>query len=81
MGNGVPVGDKFPNWWNRDARLENQINWPLEGIFYDVGNGVFWHPEWGDRPPANEDAVSLSKKMTAKVPIMIPVYGHSYLPS
>lgn len=81
LGHGVPVGDRFPNWRIRDNRLKDQVNWPLEGIVFDVANGVFWHLEWGDRPVANEHAVSLAMKMTARIPFMIPVYGHSYLPS
>jgi len=82
LSEGLPVGGGFPNW--RDPRSEEvlgQLEWPFEGIAFDIENNAFWWDRWGPRPPALADAIELARREIATVPRLIPVYGHRYIPA
>lgn len=78
---GLPSGDRFPNWRTPDQKLINQLEWPAEGILFDVRNSVFWYPAWGERPASTEEAVVVADGHLRVLPQVIPIFGHSYLPS
>ncbi|WP_424244235.1 hypothetical protein Dip510_001436 [Elusimicrobium posterum] len=78
---------RFPNWRKalndkdeKEAIFERLSN-PLEGLLFDVEHNDFWLEEFGERP------INLaSKKATLisyfqKVPKLIPLYSHRYLPA
>lgn len=72
----------WPDWRNGDPeRLREQLNRPVEGVLFDVQANSFWHRTWGIRPADPEKAMAIARKRLARVPKMIPVYGHRYLPS
>jgi hypothetical protein len=71
----------FPDWRHAaEAALRERLVWPLEGILFDVENNAFWHPAWGPKPAALEDALSIARREVAKAPALIPVFSHRYLP-
>ncbi|OWA37670.1 hypothetical protein B9G55_06380 [Saccharibacillus sp. O16] len=82
---GVPSGEKFPHW--RDfsernvKRIRKQLDWPLQGLLFDVEMNRYWHQDWGDRPSDMEEAKAAATRFYQEVPKLIPVYGHRYLPS
>jgi hypothetical protein len=52
-------------------------------VLFDVDrefNG-YWHATWGERPESRTEAVKAAEALLARVPRMIPVYGHRYLPA
>jgi hypothetical protein len=61
--------------------LRERIEWPADGICFDIRNKVFWWPEWGERPAADADAIAVASRYLERVPVLIPIFGHSYLPS
>jgi hypothetical protein len=72
----------WPDWRNGDPRgLREQIGWPVEGTLFDVEHNALWHPSWGHRPAEIIDALSTARRQLARVPTMVPVYGHRYLPA
>ncbi|MFI9817223.1 SMI1/KNR4 family protein [Saccharothrix variisporea] len=77
----LPTGGGFPDWRDGDPEaLRDQVEWPVEGVLFDVVENGFWYKPWGERPDAEDDAVELARTLLAAVPRMIPVTGHRCLP-
>ena len=80
----VPVGNGFYDWNNATVRpqaIRKALDAPVEGIVFDVKHNSFWMEEWGQRPTDIAAAVAVAFAALAKVPKLIPVYGHRYIPS
>jgi hypothetical protein len=72
----------WPDWRNGDPdEIRSQIDWPIRGILFDVEHDVVWHATWGDRPADLEDALAKARVFLARVPRLVPVFAHRYLPS
>jgi hypothetical protein len=80
---------EFYNW--RDFSEENvnkikyYLNWPIEGILYDIQNNGFWKKCFGQRTnDINENKKIalefLENSSNETVPKLIPVYAHRYVP-
>ncbi|MEU7528172.1 hypothetical protein AB0A74_20760 [Saccharothrix sp. NPDC042600] len=77
----LPTGAGFPDWRDGDPdALRGQVEWPVEGVLYDVVENGFWYTPWGERPVADDDAVALARTHLAAVPRMVPVRTHRCLP-
>lgn len=80
----LPVSRSFYNWrdFNKSNidKIQNMLNWPLDGILFDVENNVFWHKSWGLKPPNFFEAKQKCIEEMKKVPRLIPVFGHRYIP-
>jgi hypothetical protein len=71
----------WPDWRNGDPDdLRQHLNWPVDYLLWDVQHG-HWPPAWGERPDTNEAAVDKARSQLAKVPKMVPVYAHRFLPA
>lgn len=80
----VPVGEGFYDWDNATVRhqaIQNALDAPAEGIVFDVEHNKFWMEEWGERPKNIIEAVAVASAALAKVPKLVPVYKHRYIPS
>ena len=44
-------------------------------------HNAFWHPSWGQQPADTGEALSAARQQLDRVPKMIPVHGHRYLPA
>lgn len=81
----LPVSKGFVKW--RDYSEENiekirsSLDWPLEGMIFDIEENNFWYEEWGERAESLEEAINKCKEEMNKVPKMIPIYSHRYIPS
>ncbi|MEZ0110539.1 hypothetical protein ABH920_004554 [Catenulispora sp. EB89] len=74
--------EPWPDWRDGDrAALRRQVAWPLECVENYVEHYGFWLEEWGPRPEALEDALSVARKELAEVPVLVPVYAHRFLPA
>lgn len=72
----------WPDWRNSDpATLRVFLNWPGDGVLFDVEHNRFWYHTWGPRPDELSSALETARRMLAHVPVMVPVYGHRYLPA
>lgn len=79
---GLPTGPSWPDWRaGPEEDLRGQLFWPTEGLIFDVGHNSFWYPAWGPRPMRSADALDLARQQLAHVPVMVPVFGHRYLPA
>ncbi|MEV0896029.1 hypothetical protein [Actinoplanes sp. NPDC049802] len=80
---GLPLdGPRWPDW--RDGgpeELRERLGRPVEGVLFDVEHNGFWHREWGERPDGTAAALGAARRHLARVPTLVPVFGHRYLPS
>lgn len=79
---GLPVGVGFPDWRSGGSQqLRMRLNLPVAGLSYEVARGKFWWKQWGQRPSDTESAAKIARQALKKVPILVPLYGHCYIPS
>jgi hypothetical protein len=76
-----PLGQAFPNWRSGDdAILRERLDWPFEGMAFDIEHNTFWLDEWGIKPSSLPEALEVARRTFEKAPKLIPVYAHRYLP-
>lgn len=79
---GLPVGTSWPNWRSEGRRsLAKRLQLPAEGVLFAVEWDGFWADGWGQRPARMKDALRTARYQLARVPQLIPVYSHHYLPA
>lgn len=78
---GVPVGAQWPNWRSEGRRsLAKRLQLPVEGVLFAVEWSDFWDDSWGTRPARMKDALRTARYRLARVPALVPVHSHHYLP-
>jgi len=79
---GVPVGVGFPDWRSGGSQqLRMRLNLPIAGLSYEVAQERFWCKQWGHKPRDTEKAAEIARANLKKVPLLVPLYGHCYIPS
>jgi hypothetical protein len=74
--------DVFPNWRSGDqAEIQKRLEWPFEGMTFDIGNNEFWPAEWGTKPANLAHTVKIARKHVDAAPKLIPLFSHRYLPA
>jgi hypothetical protein len=87
LQNGLHISEGFVNWRQglvSEGMAENinsRLNWPLDGMIFDIKNNDFWFEQWGERPDGLQDRIALATKFYLTYPRLIPVYDHRYIPS
>lgn len=82
----LPVSDGFVNWRQglsdktTGENIIDRLGWPLEGILWDIKNGA-WLSIWCERPQNYDDQLATARSCYARVPKIVPVYSHRYIPS
>jgi hypothetical protein len=78
----LPMGPGWVDWRDGAADdLRGRLDWPIDGVVFDVHNNGFWPASWGDRPVDRGQAEALAREHLASVPKLVPVYSHRYLPA
>lgn len=78
----LPVNKGFINWRHASSEtIKERLNWPYEGMRFDVEANTFWLKEWGDKPHDINEAFRILRKAIDEAPLLIPVAGHRYLPA
>ncbi len=78
----LPLGDAWLNWRHATpAKIRERLQAPIEGVVFDVLNSGFWLPSWGPRPEADSAAEKAARQHLTRVPALIPLYDHRYLPA
>jgi len=65
--------------WRKDPELAGAMNWPLDGLYFDLEHNQLWHERWGNRPDSLEDQKEKLSKLVQSAPPLIPIIGHRYL--
>ncbi|CAA3018024.1 Hypothetical predicted protein [Olea europaea subsp. europaea] len=80
---GFPLGAGFPDWRSsRSARhhLRSAIDLPIASISFHIARNSFWSKSWGTRPSDPEKALKIARNALKRVPLLIPVFNHRYIP-
>ncbi|AXO78884.1 hypothetical protein DZC78_00260 [Olleya aquimaris] len=83
----LPVSSGFVHWRyginseKGKQEIENRLNWPLEGMLFDIKNNSFWLDKWGIKPSDYKEQKKIAINELAKQPKLIPIYSHRYLAS
>lgn len=56
------------------------LNWPYEGICFDIQNNSFWPGTWGPKPTSLSESFEIAKRKVDAAPRLIPIFAHRYLP-
>ncbi|XDD47314.1 hypothetical protein AB3N60_04295 [Leptospira sp. WS39.C2] len=83
---GLVIGERFYNWRdfseNNIYKIKKMLNWPLEGILFDIKNNLFWYNKIGKKPEKLENQIAIfSDWYHLNVPKLIPIYSHRFMPS
>ncbi|SEW46304.1 SMI1/KNR4 family protein [[Clostridium] fimetarium] len=50
----LPISGSFYNWRdfheNNIRNIQGMLNWPLEGVLFDIVENDFWDNNWGEKP-------------------------------
>ncbi len=77
----LPISERFPNWRSdSEAGLRDRLDWPYDGMCFDIEHNVFWMEEWGERPGALADAFAVAREKVEGAPRLIPIFSHRYIP-
>ncbi|MFZ2539073.1 MAG: hypothetical protein WAX04_09240 [Oscillospiraceae bacterium] len=85
LSTALPISNEFINW--RDCsegninRIKDRLGWPLEGMIFDIEHNSFWYSKWGAKPNDLSKSIEMCKEEFNKVPKLIPVCSHRYIPS
>lgn len=78
--NLVPVErPSFYNWLTDVDALRDRLEWPTEGLLFDVEYSGLWLPSWGDKPADVDARAERVRVLVAAAPRLIPVLGHRFL--
>ncbi len=82
LATGLPVSGRWVDWRNSDeAAIRERLNWPLEGICFDIEHNQFWLDDWGERPADLHEAFDVARRAVAEAPVLIPICSHRYIPA
>jgi hypothetical protein len=78
---GLPISNGWLNWRDDSTNhIERVLNWPYDGICFDIENNAFWIESWGKMPHALDDRFKIAKRAVTAAPKLIPIRGHRYIP-
>lgn len=81
LAHALPTSPSWPNW-RRDPpeTLRERLEWPYEGICFDVEQNGFWPVRWGQKPGSLDEARRIARQHVDAAPRLIPILSHRYLP-
>ncbi|MEM7223781.1 MAG: SMI1/KNR4 family protein [Pseudomonadota bacterium] len=57
-----------------------RLDWPRRGFHFDIEHNDLWLAEWGEPPTILAERFEVFDDAYAKVPKLIPIYGHRFIP-
>jgi hypothetical protein len=81
LQNALPTSPKFPNWRSEsEESLRGRLDWPADGICFDIEHNGSWWEEWGPEPDDLSAAFEIARQHIAEAPTLIPIFSHRYIP-
>lgn len=81
LAGGLPVGQGWPDWRAPDPlALRDALNWPVDGLLFDVEHNGWWYRAWPARPEATADALEVAYGLLRRAPQLVPLHGTYYVP-
>ena len=81
-----PTSDGFVNWRlglksdKEFNKIIQRLNWPWEGMVFDIKSNSFWMKSWGEKTNDIESKIQIAKEYYETYPRLIPIYSHRYIP-
>lgn len=73
---------RLPIWRHADEQtLRKRLEWPLEGMFFDIENNAFWLDQWGQKPEDLPAAFAIARRAYDQAPRLIPIASHRFIPA
>jgi len=86
LSHGLPVSLCFPNWRTgfikqeeKNRSIQDLLDWPFEGMCFDIGHNRFWMADWGQKPRDLQEAFRIARRKVDDAPKLVPVYSHRFL--
>lgn len=82
----LPVSNDFAEWRSALTSPDgyevvlSRLEWPWEGMLFDMENNDFWIKDWGPKPTAKEEQIHIARQFYNTYPKLIPIYSHRYIP-
>ena len=77
----VPVGHGWADWRGPADALRTRLEWPINGLLFDVEHNSFWPRSWGSRPDVDAQAVEEARRHLLSWPKLVPLFSHRYAPA
>lgn len=68
------------DWRHDDVAIRKALEWPLEGLLFDLEHSDLWRPQWGDRPDTMGGRAERVTDLVHAAPRLVPIFGHFYVP-
>lgn len=76
----LPLGKGWVDWRQAPTEdIQHRLDWPTDGVIWDVHNNDFWPKRWGRRPADDAKAEQIARRKLRKVPRLIPIYSHRFM--
>jgi len=77
-----PAGDRWLHW-TRDSEdsIRSRLDWPRDGVLFDVEHDVFWPVGWGVRPSNAAARRAIVTERVGQWPTLVPLFAHRYMPA
>src|SRR3954466_3234098 len=62
--------------WTDEVAIRRTLDWPFEGLLFDIEHGSLWWPEWGEKPPSLNQCREVLRSVVSRAPKLIPLIGH-----
>lgn len=81
LHSALPGGERsWPDWRNGSPEdLQGRLDWPIDGVVFDVHNNAFWPSSWGECPDDHAEKERHARAHLAHVPRLVPFFSHRYL--
>lgn len=82
----IPVSERFVNWRaglnsaEEEKKIVSRIQWPWDGLAFDLRHDGYWCEAWGDKPDSPEQRILVAEKHFGDYPVLIPIFAHRYIP-
>ncbi|MBC1797159.1 SMI1/KNR4 family protein [Listeria booriae] len=80
----LPISKEFINWRDHSKRnvlqIKKRLDWPWEGIVFDIEENDFWVQSWGVKPDLVTERIRIAKEKYDVAPKLVPIYSHRYMP-
>ena len=83
----LPISTKFVNWRkgisseSENETIQSILNWPWDGMKFDLEHSDYWHETWGKKPDDLMQKIKVAKEYFDTYPKLLPIYGHRFMPS
>jgi hypothetical protein len=81
LSHALPVSVGWLDWRHeKRSEIKRRLEWPYEGICFDIQHNGFWLNSWGPKPATLLEAFAVARAAVDSAPRLIPIYSHRYLP-